>query len=162
MIFVLSVLAVFVAISIYFYFRAEKLQHQIILAKSESASLRKENKALVDSMALISNRYEHFYKSRLQALDKIEEHEEMINIISPLINNYGTIFSECLKGSGRLKGITQKCYNHTDAKAFQEFIIHIDKSEQQIKRMWTSNNLNGFISLVEALLVKALNLGKKT
>jgi len=154
MIFVLSIMAIFVAISIYFFFRAEKLQREVILAKREGKIARKENKALVDSMALLSSRYEEFSRNRFQELkSRPQADEENINQLAPLINNYSTIFAECLKGKERLKPITQKCYQLIDSNAFKEFNQYIGKRDAQIKRMWSSNNLNGFVSLVEALLI---------
>ena len=153
MIFVLSVMAIFIAISIYFFFRAEKLQREVILAKREGKAARKENKMLLDSMALIANRYEEFSRNRLQELKKhAGDDDETLNQITPFINNYATIFAECLRGKERLKPITQKCYQLSDANAFKEFNQFLSKRDGQVKRMWSSNNLNGYISLVEALL----------
>ena len=153
MIFVLSIMAIFVAISIYFFFRAEKLQREVILAKRDGNAARKENKALVDSMALIASRYEEFSRNRFMELKKQnKEDNEIIKQIAPLINNYSSIFCECLKGKERLKPMTQKCYQLIDANAFKDFNQFIGKRDSQIKRMWSSNSLNGFVSLVEALL----------
>jgi len=147
-------MAIFVAISIYFFFRAEKLQREVILAKREGNIARKENKVLIDSMALLASRYEEFARNRFQELkSRPQADEENIKQIAPLINNYSTIFTECLKGKERLKPITQKCYQLIDSNAFKEFNQYIAKRDAQIKRMWSSNSLNGFVSLVEALLV---------
>ncbi|MCJ8319426.1 MAG: hypothetical protein MJK12_07320 [Colwellia sp.] len=154
MIFVLSIMAIFVAISIYFFFRAEKLQREVILAKRDGNIARKENKVLIDSMALLASRYEEFARNRFQELkNRPQANEENIKQIAPLINNYSTIFAECLKGKERLKPITQRCYQLIDSSAFKEFNQYLGKRDAQIKRMWSSNNLNGFVSLVEALLV---------
>ena len=154
MIFVLSIMAIFVAISIYFFFRAEKLQREVILAKRDGNIARKENKVLIDSMALLASRYEEFARNRFNELkSRSQASEENIKQIAPLINNYSTIFAECLKGKERLKPITQRCYQLIDSNAFKEFNQYIGKRDAQIKRMWSSNSLNGFVSLVEALLV---------
>ncbi len=149
-------MAIFVAISIYFFFRAEKLQREVILAKRDSNVARKENKALVDSMALLASRQEEFVKNRfLDIKQQSKDESEIIKNIAPLINNYSTIFCECLKGKERLKPMTQKCYQLIDANAYKEFSQFISKRDAQLKRMWASNNLNGFVSLVEALLILA-------
>lgn len=154
MIFVLSIMAIFVAISIYFFFRAEKLQREVILAKRDGNLTRKENKVLIDSMALLASRYEEFARNRFQELkSRTQTNDECIKQIAPLINNYSTIFGECLKGKERLKPMTQKCYQLIDTNAFKDFNQYIGKRDAQIKRMWSSNNLNGFVSLVEALLL---------
>jgi len=73
-------------------------------------------------------------------------------LISPLINNYSIIFKECLKGKGRLKAICQKCFENQDSSAYKKFVALIVTSDKQLKRYWSSDNLNGFLFLVDALL----------
>lgn len=154
MIFLLSIAALFVGLSVYFYFRAEGLQRTLYNAKREFISTQKENKSYMDSMALIAKRHEDFAKYRLQ---KIKDNEllalETIEIITPLINNYAVIFRECLKGKGKLQPITKKCYESYDEESFKKLVTYMSKQEAHIKRMWSSNNLSGYISLVEALLL---------
>ncbi|AOW77302.1 hypothetical protein A3Q34_10800 [Colwellia sp. PAMC 20917] len=154
MIFVLSIAAIFVALSIYFYFRAEGLQRALFSVKKEFSSSQKENKFYIDSMAIIAKRHEDFVKNRLQIIKNCQALEpETIEIISPLINNYAAIFIECLKGKGKLQSITKKCYENFDDDAFRRFVAHIAKQDASVRRMWSSNNLTGYISLIEALLL---------
>ncbi|MFT5295636.1 MAG: hypothetical protein ACI9YH_001651 [Colwellia sp.] len=54
MIFVLSILGIFIGLSIYFYFRAEGLQRDLFSVKKESNHAKKENKYYIDSMAIIA------------------------------------------------------------------------------------------------------------
>lgn len=159
MFFVLVITAVFVGISIYFFFRTEKLQRQLITQSRENVNTRKENKVLVDSMALIAARGQDFSKARLARLikhaqanddEKLLKHTE---IITPLINNYSMIFRECLKGKGRLKAISQKCFENQERNAFKTFVAIIVTGDKQLKRYWSSDNLNGFLFLVDALLI---------
>ncbi len=63
-----------------------------------------------------------------------------------------TNFRECLKGKGRLKMISQKCFENQDSSAYKKFVALIVTSDRQLKRYWSSNNLNGFLFLVDALL----------
>ena len=160
MIFVLAITVIFIAISIYFFFRAEKLQRELIISKRDSIISRKENKALVDSMAIIVSRHEEFSKVRLkkiksQILEKNNQVSvEKLEIITPAINNYGIIFRECLKGKGKLHAITKRCYENHEANSFKAFTTFINQREMPLKRMWSSNNLTGYISLVEALLLE--------
>jgi hypothetical protein len=154
MAFVLTVTAIFIVISIYFFFRAERLQRQIILTKRESHATRKEIKTLLDTVALLAKRHETFAKKRLEIMANDRSYEERVKQITPLINNYSSIFLECLKGKGRLKAIVQKCYCGVDDKAFKEFTRFLAQQEIPTKRFWASNNLNGFISLVEAFLLE--------
>ncbi len=158
MFFVLVITLVFVLISIYFFFRAEKLQRKLITQQRESSSTRKENKMLVESMTLVATREQEFAKARLKRLKayaKENEHEQLLihtELITPLINNYSLIFRECLKGKGRLKAISQKCFENQDSSAYKKFVAMIVTSNKQLKRYWSSDNLNGFLFLVDALL----------
>ncbi len=156
--FVLSIMVIFVIVSIYFFFRAEKLQRELIIAKRERVAIDKENRNLNDAFAQIANRYQGFSKDRLQQLsqqDTPKINEDYLRKITPLINNYGIIFSECIKGKGRMQSIVKKCYNNEHDGAFKDFTLFIKSTDTQTKRMWSSNNLSGFISLVEALLNNA-------
>jgi len=158
MLFVLFITVVFVVISIYFFFRAEKLQGQLINQQRESHATRKENKVLVESTTLTAMRGQEFAKAKLQRLKafaKANDHEQLVlhtELISPLINNYSIIFRECLKGKGRLKAITQKCFENQDSSAYKKFVALIVTGDKQLKRYWSSDNLNGFLFLVDALL----------
>jgi hypothetical protein len=153
MIFVLSITVLFVGLSVYFYFRAEGLQRALFKAKKEFSSTQKENKYYIDSMAIIAKRNEDFVKNRLQIIKEQELLEsEVIEVITPLINNYAAIFIECLKGKGKLQPITKKCYESYNKEGFKKLVVHISKQEANVKRMWASNNLSGYISLIEELL----------
>ncbi|HCM48276.1 MAG TPA: hypothetical protein DIS98_12485 [Colwellia sp.] len=158
MFFVVVVTVVFVIISIYFFFRAENLQRQLISQQRESLLTLKENKLLVESITLVATREQEFSKAKLQRLkvyakesfnEKIALHTELI---SPLINNYSIIFRECLKGKGRLKLVSQKCFENQDSSAYKKFVALIVTSDKKLKRYWSSDNLNGFLFLVDALL----------
>jgi hypothetical protein len=157
MIFVLGVMALFIVISIYFFFRAEKLQRDLIIIKRETSNTRKENKALAEAMFLIANNYEAFSQNRLRVLkehDNDEEAKYALETMTPLIEQYGTIFSECLKGRGQLKKATQRCYSSIDAEAYKKFTLFVNNGDAKIKRLWAADNLKGFMSLVEALLIE--------
>ncbi len=135
MFFVLVITVVFVVVSIYFFFRAEKLQRQLINQQREGLATRKENKALAESTTLVAMRGQEFAKARLQRLKvyaKASEHEQLImhiELISPLINNYSIIFRECLKGKGRLKAVSQKCFENQDSSAYKKFVALIVTGE---------------------------------
>ena len=60
---VVSLIAVFVMISIYLYFRAEGLQSDLTLAKRESKQIKKDNSALIDAMIISANKNEEFANS---------------------------------------------------------------------------------------------------
>mgnify|MGYP005988424771 CR=1 FL=1 len=158
MLFVLVIAVIFVAISIYFFFRAEKLQRKLLTHQRESLQTRKENKVLVESTTLVSTRGQEFAKARLQRImdhAKEQGNEQLIlhcELISPLINNYSIIFKECLKGKGRLKAISQKCFENKDSTAYKKFVALIVTGDKKLKRYWGSDNLNGFLFLVDALL----------
>ena len=158
MFFVSVITLVFVLTSIYFFFRAEKLQRKLITQQRDSSSTRKENKMLVETMTLVATREQEFAKERLKRLKiyaKSNELEQLLihaELISPLINNYSIIFQECLKGKGRLKAISQKCFENQDSSAYKKFVAMLVTSNKELKRYWSSDNLNGFLFLVDALL----------
>jgi len=158
MYFVLAIALIFVVTSVYFFFRVEKLQRKLITQKREGLTTRQENKLLVESMTLVATREQEFAKARLVRLKtyaQTNEHTQLLmhtELISPLINNYSIIFKECLKGKGRLKAICQKCFENQDSTAYKKFVALIVTSDKQLKRYWGSDNLNGFLFLVDALL----------
>mgnify|MGYP003385102998 FL=1 len=158
MLFVSVITLVFVLVSIYFFFRAEKLQRKLITQQRDSSSTRRENKVLVDTMTLVATREQEFAKERLKRLTiyaKSNELDQLLThaeLITPLINNYSIIFQECLKGKGRLKAICQKCFENQDNSAYKKFIAMLITSNKQLKRYWSNDNLNGFLFLVDALL----------
>jgi hypothetical protein len=158
MYFILAIAVLFVLLCIYFFFSAEKLQRQLIIQRREGESTRKENKTLVDFMALISNQHEEFSKAILQkkmTQAKLNDNEallQQLELISPLINNYSLIFRECLKEKNGLKAITKKCFDNHSKEAFKQFVALLVTSDKRMKRYWSSNNLKGFMSLVDALL----------
>ena len=159
MIFVFAVIAVFVIASIYFFFRAEALQREVLTLKRDINKLAKENKAMIASMVIVASRFEEFAKQRfsniktmLESQSQNEDVLQQLQVISPIINNYAIIYRECSKGSGQLKTIAKKCFESFEKGSFKEFVSFVNKQDKQVKKMWASNNLNGFISLVEALL----------
>lgn len=158
MIFVLIVIGVFVAASLYFFFRAESLQREVIVARKEVNNANKENKALVDSMVTVANCYDEFAKKRFGAIKSFAEkskNEQLLSrleLVNPLIQNYAAIYRETSKGPGRLKVCTKKCYDSYQENSFKEFIAFIGQQDKSIQRMWSSDNLRGFISLTESLL----------
>jgi len=162
MMYVASIIAAFVFISIYFFFRAENLQRELILAKRDISNTRRENKFFLDALVLTAKRNEESAKYRLKAIEqkmencKVELERNHLKMISPLVNNYSAIFIECLKGKGQMSIITKKCYENFQAGFYEEFSTFIGQKDATIKRMWANNNLNGFIALTEALLLEQL------
>ena len=155
MIFVLAIIAMFVAVSIYFFFKAENLQREIILMKRDVSATKKENKSYVELMAIIAQRYEDISKRRfieLRAEATLAEDTEMFDIMAPIINNYGTIFNGTLKGKGKLQSTVKKIYEGHQKGTYKVLSNYIAQADKEIKRAWSSNNINGFILLVEAFL----------
>lgn len=161
MIFLIAITVLFILLTIYFYFRVEKLQREIDKVKSENRNQRKENKALLESLILVASRQEEFAKIRFQlikeSLNKEDAIYEELGILAPLINNYAAIFRACLKGKGHLSVYTKKCYDSGDPQSYNQFSRLIAKQDTKIKRMWSSNTLNGYLTLVENLLMKYEN-----
>ena len=157
MIAVLLITALFVFVSVYFFFRNEKLQRSLTVLNRESAKVQKENQVLSKSMSLMASNSETFTKNRLQLLIDRAICPNMINeltLIKPLINNYSFIFKACLMKKGMLHTSTKKCFSVIEADAYKNFINTIIKKDHKMLRIWNNNNFIAFVSLVEALLVK--------
>jgi hypothetical protein len=50
-----------------------------------------------------------------------------------------------------LKSISQKCFESQDKAAYKKFVALIVTSDKKLKRYWSSDNLNGFLYLVDGL-----------
>jgi len=154
---VLLITVLFVTISVYFYFRSEKLQRDLLISKRELANTQKESIALSKSIALLASSHEDFVKTRLNLLiAKTEQSSEKsdVSLLKPLISNYAIIFRECLTGKGKMQKIIKKCFSNQDPEVFKEFTHKVIKADTKFQRLWGSNNLTGFVSLVESLLIK--------
>lgn len=155
----LIVVAIFVGVSIYFYFRAEKLQRELLDVKRENHQTRKNNKVMADAVALVASKYEEFNKHRLKTLKTAADNgfptvSHDLALIAPLVNNYAGIFRACLAAREQLKPMVKKCFDNVQDGQYQDFQKFIAGRDAHIKKMWSSNNLNGFISLIEALLTE--------
>lgn len=154
MIFSLSIIAIFVAASVYFFFQAEGLNRQLVTAKRESVTIKKENKAFVDTMAIVAKRNEEFLIQRLNKLKETKKQNEVFELIQPVIHNYSAIFLGSLKGKGQVQKMVKKCCDGYEAGCYKNITTYIAKQDAQIKRMWSSNNLSGFMKLVDELMQK--------
>lgn len=154
MIFYFIVVAIFVGASIYFFFRAESLQRSLNKAKRDVSSAEKNHKLLQEALALTAKKNEEAFKYRLEKIKSDKEDNPAIVTIMPLVDNYAGIFIECLKGKGRLKGVAKKCFDTNHNKAFNEFMVFLNAQDKSLQRFWGSDSLSGFISLMEALILK--------
>lgn len=153
MIFVLSIITVFVFISIYFFIRAEGLQREIITMKREVTSTKKDNREYIEAMAVIAQRYEDIYKKRFAELrESSDKSNEMFSLIAPLINNYAVIFNDSLRGNGKLHDVVKKTFEGGDKHGYKNFTNFIAQADASTRQAWSSNSINGYIVLVEMLL----------
>ncbi|NMP30631.1 hypothetical protein HII17_03565 [Thalassotalea sp. M1531] len=155
----LIVVVIFVVVSIYFYFRSERLQHELMQQKRESVQTRKDYKLLMDTLAVVAAKQSEFYLFRYNATkEKAEKIAPTIAsdmaLIWPIVNNYSAIFRSCSSGKEKLRPIVEKCFESYKIGSFKEFLRFISGQEKHIKRMWASDNLNGFMSMMEALLTE--------
>lgn len=156
---VVTLIAIFVLISIYLFFRAENLQSQLTKAKRDSKKIQKDNKNLFDSILMSANKNEEFAKFRLQEIksqldEKLtEELKEELEILTILTSNYSVIFKECLKGTP-FKAITESCFEAYAKGSFSNLANFISNQEAPLRRIWTNSNLQSLVSLTEALLLQ--------
>jgi len=153
MIFVLVVIAIFVAVSIYFFFKAEELQRKILLMKKELSLTKKENESSLEMMAIIALRFEKISIRRFVELRaELPEKAEIFDIIAPMINNYATIFNDSVRTKGKPQSSVKKVYEAYQKGSYKLLSNYISQADKEIKSAWSSNNINGFILLVDALL----------
>jgi len=153
MYFLLSLIAIFAFISVYFFFKAENLNRKLVLAKKEANVIKKESKSISDSMGVVANRNQEFIKSRFEKL-KNNNNDESLQLLTPIFNHYAIIMRESLKGRGKLHKITEKCYETNESGSYKKLTSYISTTNPEIKRMWSSNNINGYVSFVETLLIE--------
>ena len=123
--------------------------------KRDISATKKENKAYVDMMAIIAQRNEESVKQRfidLRATATSLEDSEMFDIIAPMINNYATIFNDSVRAKGKLQSAVKKVYEGYRQGTYKVLSNHISQASKEIRRAWSSNNINGFIIIVEAFL----------
>ena len=154
MIFSLAIIVIFVAVSIYFYFRAENLYRQLMLVKKEAAGAKKESKHLTDNIALLAKKQQDSAQHRIKRIKELVKDEQDVEILQPLINNYSAILLESIRGKGQMQKMAQKCCESYGKGHFKQLTNHIAKQEQHVKRFWSANNQNGFISFIEAMLLE--------
>lgn len=164
MLFVISIISVFIFISIYLFFRAENIQKELSNIKRETKHIKKDNQALIDAMVLSANKYEEFSKFKLQSINEqlTQEQSSMfsedIEVLTLLTNNYSVIYKENLKGKVQLKTTIRTCLESHTAGTYNNFTHYIANQDIAIKRMWAGNDIQSFMSVTEALL---LQLNKK-
>jgi len=154
MYFLFSLIAIFAFISVYFFFKAENLHRKLMLAKKEAKVIKKESKSINDSMGIVANRNQEFIKSRFEKLKNNNSNDESLLLLTPIFNHYAIIMRESLKGRGKLHKITEKCYETNESGSYKKLTSYIATTTPEIKRMWSSNNINGYVSFVETLLIE--------
>lgn len=162
MIFVIGVVFLFVAVSIYFFFRSERLQAELRVAKKESSNARKSAKAMADNLALVAAKQEEFLKFRLQKLQiEIDKNklplDKEVKFLIPLVNNYAAIFRASMTSNAQMKPTIEKCCESLNKGLYKGLVTYINGKEAHIRKMWSANNVNGFASIVEALLTELVD-----
>ncbi len=149
--FLLAVLAVFIGVSIYFYFRAEALQQQLVAAKRDATNAKKESKILFESVAVIARKNEEIVKNRAKLLQENEHAEKFLEVLHPFINNYSVIYTEAIRGKGQLHKITQKCFESYQKGSYRKFTGIIGAMKPHINRAWSGNNIGALVTFTEAI-----------
>lgn len=152
MIFSFAIIALFVGVSIYYYFRAENLYRQVMVLKKDASKMKKESKLMVDAFALVAKKNEDFAKFRFKEYHERYRDQEFVDLLYPLFNNYATIFRESIRGNGNTHKIAQKCCESYKKGSYQALTAFIAKQDVHIKRAWGNNNINGFMSFIEAMI----------
>ena len=153
MIFSLFIVIVFVAVSIYYYFRSEKLDAELKSVKKEASNNKKESKILVDAFAVVAKKNEDFISFRFKAAQENCSDNELIVLLTPLVTNYAMIFRESIRGKDEMHKVAKKCCESYQPGSFKRLTLYINSQETHIKRAWSSNNLKGFIAFMEGMML---------
>lgn len=153
MMFLLAILAIFIAVSIYFYFKAEGLQQQLISLKREAKNAKKESKTLIESLAIIARKSEEVVKNRARQLQEhnTKSNEDFLELLHPFVNNYAVIYTETLREKGQLHKITKKCFESYQNGSYRKFTGQIGTLPPHINRAWSGNNIAALITFTEAI-----------
>jgi len=163
MIVISAIITFILGICIYMFYRAESLQKQVSLFQREIKSTNIDNQNLIDTIAIITLKNEEIANKRLQSItEKNTELSDMVVIVTPFIKNYSLIIRETIKGNGQLTPVVKKLYDGVDKNAYKEFVNYINQQEASVRRLWSSNNMPGYISLVDTLFVLLEELTIKT
>lgn len=157
MIVLLLITVLFILISVYFFFRAEKLQRNLSVLNRETAKVQKENASLSKSIAFIGGNSEEFVKNRLQLLldrNQSQQTVSQLSLIKPIINNYAFIFKACLMKRNTMQSTIKECFSTSEEQIYNNFISLIINQDTNLLRLWNSNNFMSYISLVETILIK--------
>ena len=159
MFFAFIVIAIFVAVSVYFYFRSERLLQDLVKQKRDTALTRKNHKQLLDTVASIANKQQEFFTFRYnKAVEAAEKKSPSIlsdlKRMSPLVNNYAAVFNACAVAKDQLKPSAQTYFENHKPGSYKDFLTFISGREKHVARMWASNNLTGFMSVMESLLTE--------
>lgn len=150
---VFSIIAVSFFVSAYLFYRAEGLQRKLNLVTKEVKATNKSNQNLTDTMVMFALKNEESAVRRFNTLLEIKPNSaEDIALIKPLFTNYSLIVRELLKNNTQLKVILKKCCDTSDKNGFKNLTSYLASQDAAIKRLWSTNNLASYISLVEALL----------
>ncbi|GHF88962.1 hypothetical protein [Thalassotalea marina] len=152
MIVILCIAGIFIAASIYFYFKAEGLHQQLLTTRKELKNNKKESKILVESFAIIARKSEESLKHRLKVAKDAGASSEVIEVFGPFVNNYSSIFAASVKGNGEMHKVTQKCYETYQKGSFRRFTGYVGTLDSHIKRAWSTNSLSGLIAFSEAMV----------
>ena len=156
MLFLISLVILFAALCVYFFFRAEGFQRQIIVLKREKKQSEKELQSLHEINALVFAHNEESARKRLGYIKNNNINnkalEDELDKLAPLIAHYAVIANECNKGKNKLHHTIKNCFGTADATGYSNFTTYIKMQDKQVQRMWSSNNLKGFINLVDAML----------
>ncbi len=149
-----AIFTFFLGICIFLFYRAEGLQSKLNAVQKEVKTTNKANQNLIDIMAIVALKNEEFAVKRLVALkDEEPETAQDITTITPFITHYSMIIREVMKGNGQLSVVVNKLYEGAEKGSFKRFTNYISRQDASIKRLWSTNNIASYISLVEALLI---------
>lgn len=157
MIILLGIASIFLFISIFMFYRAENLSREISKIKRDLTATSKEKDFFFEVMtngatiqqSFLSKRYEN-----LSAHYKKQGNANPLEPLYPIISNYTTIFHECARKPNNIKGVVKNACEQAEKGSYKQLERLISQQEKHIKSLWNQAKFNGFVSLVEALVLQ--------
>lgn len=127
------------------------MHQQVIKLTRELRQAKEENKLLADAINTTSNRQEEYLRNRFKLVRERHGQAGPVELFTPFVSNYGTIYRETVKGQGQLHKITQQIFEGYHKGSYRKFTGYVGSLDAQIKRAWSANNLNGLLAFTDAV-----------
>jgi len=156
MLYIAGLLAVFVLLSVYLYYRGEYLQRDLKSAQRLTKQAQKEQQALLNVTLLAANKQQDLFKYRIDALYKLvgenSKQADSLKAVMYMANQYANVYRELLKGQHNIKAVYKKSFGDTGNKYFTAVEDLLKQQEKSHRAMWQSKDPCVLMTLLEGMI----------